>query len=118
MVSSAPDAGAVCSSITEGTEDRMRQMIVFTRVATSFFLAIPPTFAWSELRYPWLAMAVAVCGFVEANVVRLRLRKIGTARDRTTLGIDVGFCLVLMVVGSRAAEPTSRTTLMTAPSTS
>ncbi len=113
MVGSASGADAACSSIEECTEDRMAQMIVFTRVATSLVLAIPPTFAWGSLRYPWLAVAVAVCGFVEANVVRLRLRKIGTARDRTTLGIDVGFCLILMVVGSRAAEPAGRTTLMT-----
>jgi signal transduction histidine kinase len=100
-------------SVEARTEVRLARMVVFTRVATSAFVVIPPVFAWHALRYPWLAVAIAVGAVVEANVVRIRLRRTGTTQDRLVLGIDVGFCLALMVVGSQAATPATRTTLMT-----
>jgi signal transduction histidine kinase len=50
---------------------------------------------------------------LEAHFVRLRLRTTGTTRDSVVLSVDVSFCLLIMIIGSQAAEPDSRLALLT-----
>jgi signal transduction histidine kinase len=95
------------------TEQRMATMIAYTRVATSSFVAIPPILAWPDLRFPTLAAASAVGAVGEAVVVWRRLRRTGTTRDPVVLGVDVVFCLLLIAVGSRAADADGRGVLLT-----
>ncbi|WP_007511387.1 sensor histidine kinase [Pseudofrankia saprophytica] len=99
--------------VVERTEERLARMIAYTRSATSCFLFIPPVFAWDRLRHPWLAVAVALMGVVEAACLHHRLRKVRSTRDGQAIALDVGFSLLLMVIGSRAASADSRTTVMT-----
>ena len=51
--------------IVKRTEHRVSRMLVFVRVATSFFAYIP-LFVWGQLARPWISLVVAVAASVEA----------------------------------------------------
>jgi signal transduction histidine kinase len=90
--------------IVKRTEHRVSRMLVFVRVATSFFAYIP-LFVWGQLARPWISLVVAVAASVEAAWFANRVRTIKTLRDPLLVTVDVVFCLALMLVGTLAATP-------------
>jgi len=101
------------STIERRTEERLARMIAYVRFGTVFFVYIPPIFAWNDLRYPLIATAAALASTIEAGWVVRRVWFIKTTSDLRLITIDVSFCLALMLIGSQAADPSNRNTLMT-----
>jgi hypothetical protein len=90
--------------IARRTEQRVSLMLVFVRVATSFFAYIP-LFVWGQLAHPWISLVAAVAASVEAAWFTSRVAAIKTLRDPLLVSVDVVFCLALMLVGTLAATP-------------
>jgi signal transduction histidine kinase len=88
-------------------------MIAYSRAATAAFVYIPAVFAWGALRHPWIAALAAAAATVEARWVVRRAWRLRTSADPLLIGVDAGFCLALMLIGSRAADPANRNVLMT-----
>lgn len=101
------------SPIESRTEERLARMIGYARLGTSAFVYIPVLFAWGQLRLPLLAAAAAVAATVEAQWVARRAWRVKTTRDPLLIHVDVAFCLVLMLVGSRAADAAGLNAVMT-----
>ncbi|WP_067481380.1 ATP-binding protein [Actinomadura hibisca] len=99
--------------IVAGNEERVAKMIAFLRAAMVPFLLIP-LLAWNRLAHPELALLAAAACAVEATwFVRRTLRRRSVRDDHVLVAVDYVFCLALMVVGSRAAEPWLRNEIMT-----
>jgi signal transduction histidine kinase len=94
------------------TEERIGRMLVFVRLTTSLFVYIP-LFTWRTLAHPWLWIVVAVAASGEAAWFAVRLLRGGTLHDRTLITVDVVFCLLVMLVGTRAAMPDLRSATAT-----
>jgi signal transduction histidine kinase len=86
------------------TEHRVSRMLVFVRIATSFF-AYFPLFIWGSLAHPWPAVVAGVSASAEAAWFTRRVLRVRTLRDPLLVGVDVVFCVTLMLVGTRAASP-------------
>jgi len=94
------------------TEHRVSRMLVFVRIATSFFVYIP-LFVWGQLAYPWISLGAAVAASGEAVWFTMRVWKKKTLRDRVLVSVDVLFCLALMLVGTHAVAPDIRNKVAT-----
>jgi signal transduction histidine kinase len=94
------------------TEHRVSRMLVFVRVATSFFAYIP-LFVWGQLAHPWISLGVAIAASGEAAWFANQVREKGTIHDRLLVTVDVLFCLALMLVGTHAAAPQMRNKVAT-----
>jgi signal transduction histidine kinase len=94
------------------TEHRVSRMLVFVRIATSFFAWIP-LFVWGQLAHPWISLGAAVAASGEAAWFAARVREKRTLRDRLLVTVDVLFCLALMLVGTHAAAPDMRNKVAT-----
>lgn len=101
------------SAIERRTEERLARMIAYSRAATSVFVYVPVVFAWGSLRYPLIAATAAIAATIEARWLFRRAWQLKTVADPLLIGVDAGFCLALMLIGSRAADPGSRNVLMT-----
>jgi hypothetical protein len=102
---------------TEGVikrnEERLARMAAFIRVLMVPFLAVP-LFGWNRLAHPSLAVVALVAAAVEATWVARRAWTRGNVRgDELLAWVDVGFCIALMTIGSRAAAPELRNVIMT-----
>jgi signal transduction histidine kinase len=102
-----PDGGTAIR-----TEHRVSRMLVFVRIATSFFPYIP-LFVWGQLAHPWISLGAAVAASGEAAWFTVRVREKRTLRDRLLVTVDVLFCLALMLVGTHAAAADMRNTVAT-----
>jgi signal transduction histidine kinase len=100
------------TGVVARTEERMARMIVYARAGTAVFVFIP-LFGLQELRHPTLAWVAAAAASVEAIWFGRRAWRLGTLRDPMLIAGDVVFCLLLMLVGSRAAVPGRRAATMT-----
>jgi signal transduction histidine kinase len=99
--------------IIKGNEERLARMAGFIRALMVPFLAIP-LFGWNQLEHPWLAVVALVTAAVEAGwVVRRCLTRGNIRGDELLAWVDVGFCVALMTIGSRAAVPELRNVIMT-----
>jgi signal transduction histidine kinase len=94
------------------TEYRASRALALVRLGTSFFPYIP-LFIWGSLADPWLAVGAAVATSAEAGWFTLRVRRVRTLRDRWLVGLDVAFCLFVMLAGTRAAGPQVRNEVAT-----
>ncbi len=102
---------------TEGlikrNEERLARMAAFIRVLMVPFLAIP-LFGWNRLAHPSLAVVALGTAAIEATWVAHRAWTRGNVREDNLLAwVDVGFCIALMTIGSRAAAPELRNVIMT-----
>ncbi|MGW5158669.1 sensor histidine kinase [Nonomuraea wenchangensis] len=88
-------------------------MAAFIRVLMVPFLAIP-LFVWNQLEYPALAVLALAASAVEASwfMKRAWTRK-NIRGDNLIAWVDVGFCIALMAIGSRAATSVLRNEVMT-----
>ncbi|WP_462183596.1 sensor histidine kinase [Frankia sp. AgKG'84/4] len=94
------------------TEQRMARMVGYARAACATFVLVP-LFGWGQLRSGWIAVVVAVAAAAEAGWFAWFAWH-GTSRLSQRLVLaDVAFCVALMLVGSRAAEPNERNKIMT-----
>jgi signal transduction histidine kinase len=93
-------------------EERLTRLIAYPRLFTAPFVLIP-LFGWDRLSSPMIAVGVAVAAFGEAALFFGRARRRHTIQDPLLVWGDVAFCVVLMLVGSRAALPMDRNHLMT-----
>lgn len=90
----------------------MSRMVGYTRAACATFVIIP-LFGWARLRHPWIAVLIVAAAAVEASWFTWRVwRRPGRLSPRLVLA-DVAFCVALMLVGSRAAQPDERNKIMT-----
>ncbi len=99
--------------VVRANEQRLARMVVFIRVATVPFLAVPLA-TWPQLPRPWLVV-VSIFGAAAESwwFARRACRPQGLRRDVVLAWSDVAFCVALMVVGSRAGAPTQRNALLT-----
>lgn len=105
-------AAGMPGAVVLRTEQRMARMVGYARAACATFVIIP-LFGWGDLRHPWIAVLIVVTTGAEASwFVRQVWRQPGRLARRLVL-TDVAFCVVLMLVGSRAAEPDDRNKIMT-----
>lgn len=88
------------------------EMAMLIRLGTSAFLYLPIA-KWDLLYRPWIAVVVAVAGTAEAVWFATATRRTGGRLHARVAGTDVAFCVVLMVLGSRAVRPHDRTVVMT-----
>ncbi|QXJ22643.1 hypothetical protein AGRA3207_003678 [Actinomadura graeca] len=94
-------------------ERHLNRMAAFVRAVMVPFLVIP-LFAWNDLAHPSLAVAALAGAVVEATWYVRRVWDSEPMRGDTRLAlVDVGFCVALMGVGSRAAEAGLRNVIMT-----
>jgi signal transduction histidine kinase len=99
-------------AVVQRTEQRMARMVGYARAACAAFVLIP-LFGWARLRYPWIAvLAAASAGAEAAWFAWFAWHGTGRLSRRLVLA-DVAFCVSLMLVGSRAAEPHDRNKIMT-----
>ncbi|MEV7803256.1 ATP-binding protein [Microbispora sp. NPDC088329] len=88
-------------------------MAAFIRALMVPFLAIP-LFVWHQLEYPVLAVIAFAASAIEASWFVHRAWTRRSIRDDTTIAwVDTGFCVALMVIGSRAATSELRNEVMT-----
>jgi len=99
-------------AVVARTEQRMARMIGYERAACAAFVLIP-LFGWARLRYPWIAAGAAAGAIAEAAWFVWRVWPGSDRLSRRLVFADVAFCVVLMLVGSRAAEPHARNKIMT-----
>ena len=107
-----PSAGPSAGSLVGEVEGRLVGMATLVRLGTSAFLYLPIA-KWDLLQRPWIAVAVALSGTVEALWFLAATRLAGGRLPRRTVVADVAFCVVLMVAGSRAVRPDQRDVVMT-----
>jgi signal transduction histidine kinase len=86
------------------TEERMARMIALTRLATAAFVFIP-ILGWERLRYPQIAVLAAAAATAWSVFFFRRVWRRGSLADPPILWGDVLFCVVLMLAGSRSAQP-------------
>ncbi len=94
------------------TEQRLARMVGYARAACATFVLVP-LFGWGQLRYPWIAVVVAVAAAAEAGWFSWFAWHGASRLSQRLVLADVAFCIALMLVGSRAAEPTERNKIMT-----
>lgn len=94
------------------TEERMAHMIAYARVGTAPFVYIP-LMGWHTLADPAIAAGCALAATAEAIWFKRRAWRIGDLRDPVLVWADVAFCVVLMVIGTRAAFPAERNVITT-----
>jgi signal transduction histidine kinase len=94
------------------TEERMARMIVYIRSGTTVFVYLP-LIGWGRLEYPAVALGVALAATAEAVWFFRRAWRHQTTQDPRLVWTDVFFCMILMIVGSRAAFPMQRNVLIT-----
>ncbi|WP_261576505.1 sensor histidine kinase, partial [Frankia gtarii] len=99
-------------AVVHRTEQRMSRMIGYARAACATFVVIP-LFGWDRLRHPWLAVLIVVAATAEASWFAWRAWHGPDRLSRRLVLTDVTFCVALMLVGSRAAQPHERNKLMT-----
>uniref|UniRef100_UPI0021BF1924 sensor histidine kinase n=1 Tax=Frankia tisae TaxID=2950104 RepID=UPI0021BF1924 len=90
----------------------MSRMVGYARAACATFVVIP-LFGWDRLRHPWLAVLVVAAAAAEASWFAWRAWHGPDRLSRRLVLADVTFCVALMLVGSRAAQPHERNKLMT-----
>jgi anti-sigma regulatory factor (Ser/Thr protein kinase) len=90
----------------------MARIIAYVRVATTSFVFLP-LIGWDRLEHPAIALGAALAASAEATWFLRRVRRLKTMRDSFLVWGDVVFCIVLMIVGSRAAFPMQRNVLTT-----
>ncbi|EIV94467.1 signal transduction histidine kinase [Frankia sp. QA3] len=90
----------------------MSRMVGYARAACATFVVIP-LFGWDRLRHPWLAVLIVVAAAAEASWFAWRAWHGPDRLSRRLVLTDVSFCVLLMLVGSRAAQPHDRNKLMT-----
>lgn len=98
--------------VVHRTEQRMSRMVGYARAACATFVVIP-LFGWDRLRHPWLAVLIVVAAATEASWFASRAWRGPDRLSRRLVLTDVAFCVALMLVGSRAAQPHERNKLMT-----
>jgi signal transduction histidine kinase len=99
-------------AVVHRTEQRMSRMIGYARAACASFVIIP-LFGWDRLRHPWLAVLIVAAAAGEASWFAWRAWHGPDRLSRRLVLTDVTFCVALMLVGSRAAQPHERNKLMT-----
>ncbi|MCM3925784.1 ATP-binding protein, partial [Frankia sp. AiPs1] len=99
-------------AVVHRTEQRMSRMVGYARAACASFVVIP-LFGWDRLRHPWLAVLIVVAAAGEASWFTWRAWHGPDRLSRRLVLTDVTFCVALMLVGSRAAQPHERNKLMT-----
>ncbi|GAB3988988.1 hypothetical protein GCM10029978_112820 [Actinoallomurus acanthiterrae] len=108
-----PDVEDDEEGIVAENERRLARMAAFVRAMMVPFLAIP-LFGWGRLVHPSLAVVALAASVVEAAWFVHRVWTRHTIRgDRLLAAVDVGFCIALMAIGSRAAAPELRNVVMT-----
>ncbi|MGV9271094.1 ATP-binding protein [Kitasatospora sp. NPDC003701] len=101
-----PDQG-----VRRDTEQRIVGMMRLIRVATAAFVFLP-LLGWAHLPRPQLALLAALAAAAEAFWFARRTTRHGPLENRVALA-DAAFCVLLMVLGSRAVEPDQRNVVMT-----
>lgn len=99
-------------AVVHRTEQRMSRMVGYARAACATFVVIP-LFGWDRLRHPWLAVLIVVAAAGEASWFAWQAWHGPDRLSRRLVLTDVTFCVALMLVGSRAAQPHERNKLMT-----
>lgn len=95
------------------TEERIARFSAYVRIGFVVLVYLP-IFGWHQLAHPVLALVAALAATTEAVWFLLRaFRGRDLTRDPVLVWGDVVFTLVLMLVGSRAAEPYERNEITT-----
>ncbi|MBN6056589.1 hypothetical protein JYK22_31975, partial [Nonomuraea sp. RK-328] len=102
----------VSGQVKRHTEERMARMIAYTRAGTTPFVYIP-LLGWNDLEYPALSLVTAMAATAEAVWFFRRAWRSGDLRDPLLVWSDVVFCVVVMLIGTRAAFPADRNVITT-----